>query len=145
MIAALAAIVLLAAYPSHTRAKLSAVRQELTAVKYNVKYYCDLYYSLSRTRTAESVRREGPVAHCTIDSLTQCRSDRWRLAHSKRRVSRGICEATGKLAFATPQAAERRRKELKRSRDDRLSTYRCARCGRWHLGHSDKFPKPPRR
>jgi hypothetical protein len=55
-----------------------------------------------------------------------------------------VCEKTGKLAFSSPGAADRRRRMIKRKRSDRLVVYRCGICGRWHLGHALKFPKPPK-
>jgi hypothetical protein len=47
------------------------------------------------------------------------------------------CPRTGKLSFPSPQAAEHRRKALKQRRNERVSSYRCVFCHRWHLGHSD--------
>lgn len=49
--------------------------------------------------------------------------------------SRVICDRTGKKMFLTPKQAEDRRKTLKRKRNERLASYRCRHCGRWHLGH----------
>jgi hypothetical protein len=47
----------------------------------------------------------------------------------------GTCPATGKQQYASPSEAEKRRKEIKRLRDERLSAYRCQQCSKWHLGH----------
>lgn len=46
-----------------------------------------------------------------------------------------VCERTGKLKYFSPQSAERRRKTIKKRRDERLSVYRCTHCRCWHLGH----------
>lgn len=46
-----------------------------------------------------------------------------------------ICEATGKKKFSTPEQADRRRKVLKSRRNERLTTFRCRACRKWHLGH----------
>lgn len=46
-----------------------------------------------------------------------------------------LCVRTGKLIYHSPQEAERRRKKIKRLRDEKLSAYRCNGCGKWHLGH----------
>lgn len=46
-----------------------------------------------------------------------------------------VCQRTGKIMFASPNAADRRRKTLRRRRDEKLSTYRCKFCKYWHLGH----------
>lgn len=45
------------------------------------------------------------------------------------------CQRTGKIMFATPNAAEKRRKKLRRKRDEKQSAYRCTHCHCWHLGH----------
>lgn len=50
-------------------------------------------------------------------------------------VMHRICMATGKLKYFSPQEVERRRKTIKRRRDERLSSFRCDRCRCWHLGH----------
>lgn len=47
----------------------------------------------------------------------------------------GVCPAFGKAQFPSPAAAERRRKQLKINRDDRLEVFRCKYCKLWHLGH----------
>lgn len=48
-----------------------------------------------------------------------------------------ICHRTGKKQYPSPAAADRRRKVLKRRRNDRQSVYRCPHCRHWHLGHSN--------
>ena len=50
-------------------------------------------------------------------------------------MARVLCPRTGKKMFPSPRAAETRRKTLKRKRNERLASYRCRHCGRWHLGH----------
>lgn len=47
-----------------------------------------------------------------------------------------VCAATGKQMYRDPQKAERRRKVIKKRRDEKLSTYRCKHCRCWHLGHA---------
>lgn len=45
-----------------------------------------------------------------------------------------LCKITGKLCYSDPKQAEKRRKAIRRTRDERLNVYRC-KCGKWHLGH----------
>lgn len=49
-----------------------------------------------------------------------------------------ICRRTGKKMFHSPVVAERRRKDLKRKRNERLSSYRCRFCRKWHIGHPSR-------
>lgn len=51
------------------------------------------------------------------------------------------CEATGKVAFASPEDAARACREIRRRTDDRLHPYRCPACRRWHVGHSETDKK----
>ena len=44
------------------------------------------------------------------------------------------CAITGKLCYPDPKQAEKKRKHIRRHRDEKLSVYRC-KCGQWHLGH----------
>lgn len=49
-----------------------------------------------------------------------------------------MCPKTGKKIFRTPEAAERRRRLIRRNHDDRMHSYRCEHCKYWHLGHGSK-------
>lgn len=51
-----------------------------------------------------------------------------------RRMKGTYCKLTGKLDYSDPKQAEKRRKAIRRRRDERLNVYRC-KCGKWHLGH----------
>jgi hypothetical protein len=48
---------------------------------------------------------------------------------------RGMCPMYGKAQFPSPAAANARRKQLKRKRNDPLEVFRCVHCKHWHLGH----------
>jgi len=71
------ALLALAGYVLHLRATLACTREELMAAQYNVAYYQELYYGAYRIRTQESMRREGPTAYATIESLTQSGQRAW--------------------------------------------------------------------
>lgn len=49
-------------------------------------------------------------------------------------MSERVCPITGKYSYRSPEEANRRRKKIRRYRDERLSSFRC-KCGLWHLGH----------
>lgn len=47
------------------------------------------------------------------------------------------CEATGKIIYSSPGAADKVIAELRRRKNERgLHTYRCDGCRRWHVGHA---------
>jgi hypothetical protein len=51
------------------------------------------------------------------------------------------CEATGKVAFRSPEEAQKACREIRRRHDDRVHPYRCDQCRRWHVGHSETDKK----
>ena len=57
------------------------------------------------------------------------------MARHDTRPDRRVCHVTGKLKYDSPRAAEKRRKTIKVTRDERLSAFRCPHCRKWHLGH----------
>jgi hypothetical protein len=57
----------------------------------------------------------------------------------------GTCDLYGKAVFASPEAAERRRKRLKHMRGDPLEVFRCTHCHKWHLGHGREERRSQRR